>query len=121
VTRTIQVAMTDDMRYTPDRIEVRQGETVKLVVTNSGKILHELVLGTKQELDMHAAMMEKFPGMEHEEAHMVHVRSARSEPLVWNFNRAGLFQIACLIPGHYQAGMVGTIVVLPSGKQGSKS
>lgn len=119
--RTIEVAMTDNMRFTPDRIEVQQGETVKLVVRNSGKILHELVLGTQQALDSHAQMMMKFPGMEHDEAHMVHVKPTKSEPLVWNFNRPGEFQFACLIPGHYQAGMVGTVVVRPSNKQGNKS
>jgi uncharacterized cupredoxin-like copper-binding protein len=59
--------------------------------------------------------------MEHDEAHMVHVKPAKAEPLVWNFNRAGEFQFACLIPGHYEAGMVGTIVVLPSSNQGNKS
>lgn len=121
VMRTIEVAMTDNMRFTPDRIEVRQGETVKLVVKNGGKMLHELVLGTKQALDSHAQMMVKFPGMEHDEPHMVHVKPAKSEPLVWNFNRAGEFQFACLIPGHYQAGMVGTVVVRPSPQQGNKS
>jgi uncharacterized cupredoxin-like copper-binding protein len=119
--RTIQVAMTDNMRFTPDRIEVRQGETVKLVVKNSGKILHELVLGTKQELDAHSAAMAKHPGMEHDEAHMVHVKPANSKPLAWNFNRAGEFRFACLIPGHYQSGMFGTIVVRPSTTQGKKS
>jgi len=65
--------------------------------------------------------MVKFPGMEHDEAHMVHVRPAKNQPLVWNFNRAGEFQFACLIPGHYQAGMVGTIVVRPSNQQGNPS
>jgi uncharacterized cupredoxin-like copper-binding protein len=120
-TRTIEVSMTDNMRFTPERIEVRQGETVKLVVRNDGKILHELVLGTKKALDAHAEMMVKFPGMEHDEPHMVHVKPAKSEPLVWNFNRAGEFQFACLIPGHYQAGMVGTVVVRPSTPQGNKS
>jgi uncharacterized cupredoxin-like copper-binding protein len=121
ITRTIEIAMTDDMRFTPDRIEIRQGEMVKFVVKNGGKTLHELVLGTKPELDKHAALMVKFPGMEHDESHMVHVKPRKSEPLVWNFNRPGEFQFACLIPGHYQAGMVGTIVVLPSSNQGSKS
>jgi uncharacterized cupredoxin-like copper-binding protein len=121
VTRTIPVSMTDNMRFTPARIEVRQGETVRFVVKNSGKVLHEFVLGTRQELDAHAAMMASHPGMQHEEAHMVHVRSAKSKPLVWNFNRPGEFQFACLIPGHYQAGMVGSIIVLPASTQGNKS
>ena len=121
ITRTIEIRMTDNMRFTPERVEVRQGETVKLVVKNGGQMLHELVLGTKDELDAHAALMMKFPGMEHDEPHMVHVKPAGSEPLVWNFNRAGEFQFACLIPGHFQAGMVGTVVVLPSTKQGTRS
>ena len=120
-TRTIELVMMDNMRFTPDRVEVRQGETVKLVVRNSGKMLHELVLGTKLELDAHAAAMMKYPNMEHDEAHMVHVKPSDAEPLVWNFNRAGEFQFACLLPGHYQAGMVGTIVVQPAKTQGKKS
>lgn len=121
VTRIIEIRMTDNMRFTPERVEVRQGETVRLVVKNGGKMLHELVLGTKDELDAHAAAMTKFPGMEHDEAHMVHVKPAGTEPLVWNFNRPGEFQFACLIPGHYQAGMVGTIVVKPASNQGNRS
>lgn len=121
VARTIEIRMTDNMRFTPERVEVRQGETVRLVVKNGGRMLHELVLGTKEELDAHAAAMMKFPGMEHDEAHMVHVKPEASEPLVWNFNRAGEFQFACLLPGHYQAGMVGTIIVLPASKQGNRS
>lgn len=118
--RTITVAMTDNMRFTPDRIEVRRGETVKLVVKNNGRMLHELVLGTQRELDEHAALMVKFPDMEHDEAHMVHVKPATAEPLVWNFNRAGEFRYACLLPGHYQAGMVGTVVVLPANNPARK-
>jgi uncharacterized cupredoxin-like copper-binding protein len=84
-------------------------------------MLHEMVIGTKKELDEHAAMMLKFPGMEHDESHMIHVKPGLSAPLVWNFNRAGEFQYACLIPGHYQAGMFGTVVVAPTTHQGKKS
>lgn len=114
VRRTIQVTMTDNMRFAPDRIEVRQGETVRLVVKNAGKVLHELVIGTRQELDQHAAMMQKFPNMEHDEPYMAHVAAGKTGQLVWNFNRAGDFEFACLIPGHYQAGMIGRIRVLPA-------
>ena len=114
--RTIEIRMTDDMRFVPDRIEVRQGETVRLLVRNHGKMLHELVIGRKQELDEHAAMMVKFPGMEHDEPYMTHVSPGKRGQIVWNFNRPGEFQFACLIAGHYQAGMVGTINVVPSEK-----
>lgn len=113
VRRTIDIAMTDTMRFTPDRIEVREGETVRLRVKNSGQVLHELVIGTRADLDAHAEMMARHPGMEHDEPHMTHVKSGATGEVVWNFNRPGEFDFACLIPGHYQAGMVGTIRVLP--------
>jgi uncharacterized cupredoxin-like copper-binding protein len=113
--RTIEVAMTDDMRFTPSRIQVRQGETVKFVVRNKGKVLHEMVIGDRKTLDEHAALMQKFPDMEHDEPYMAHVAAGKQGTLVWNFNRAGEFDFACLIPGHYQAGMVGTIKVVASG------
>jgi uncharacterized cupredoxin-like copper-binding protein len=111
--RTIAIQMGDDMRFTPDRIEVRQGETVRLVVRNAGKVLHELVIGTPEELRKHAALMQKFPGMEHDEPYMAHVKPGAAGELTWNFNRPGTFQFACLIPGHFEAGMLGTIVVHP--------
>jgi len=109
--RTIEIAMSDNMRFTPDRLQVKRGETVKLVVTNGGQLMHELVIGSKKELDEHAAMMAKFPGMEHDEPYMTHVGPGKTGELVWTFNRAGEFDFACLIAGHYQAGMVGKIKV----------
>jgi uncharacterized cupredoxin-like copper-binding protein len=114
--RTIEIRMTDAMRFTPDRIEVKQGETVRLVHKNDGKIMHEFVLGTKKELDEHAALMIKFPNMEHDEPYMAHVGSGKTGEIVWTFNRVGEFDFACLIPGHYQAGMVGKVKVVAVGK-----
>lgn len=111
VKRTVTLSMTDNMRFTPDKLSFKQGETVRFVIRNQGKLLHELVIGTKAELDAHAAMMVKFPGMEHDEPYMAHVAAGKSGGLVWTFNRAGEFDFACLIAGHYQAGMVGTITV----------
>ena len=111
VKRTIEVRMIDAMRYTPDRIEVRLGETVRFVHRNDGKVLHEFVIGTKQELEQHAALMRKYPGMEHDEPYMAHVAAGNTAEMIWTFNREGEFDFACLIPGHYEAGMVGKIVV----------
>lgn len=112
VTRTITLNMSDNMRFTPDRIEVRQGETVRLRMRNSGKAMHELVIGTPRELEEHSALMLKNPGMEHDEPYMAHVAPGKSGEIVWTFNRAGEFEFACLIGGHYQAGMKGTIRVI---------
>lgn len=113
VTRTIEIRMLDAMRFVPDRIELRQGETVRFIHRNDGAVMHEFVLGTRQVLDEHAELMMKFPGMEHDEPHMVHVGPGRTGEMVWTFNRPGEFDFACLIPGHYQAGMVGKVKVLP--------
>ena len=113
VQRTITLRMGDDMRFAPAHIEVREGETVRLVVRNKGQILHEIVLGTQASLAQHAQMMLKHPGMEHDEPYMAHVKAGNQGDLVWTFNRPGRFDFACLIPGHYQAGMVGTINVVP--------
>lgn len=110
-TRTIEIKMLDTMRFTPDLISVRQGETVKLVMSNTGKIQHELVIGTKKELDEHAALMAKFPTMEHDEPYMAHVAPGKTGEIVWTFNRPGEFDFACLMAGHYQAGMTGKIKV----------
>jgi uncharacterized cupredoxin-like copper-binding protein len=73
--------------------------------------MHEMVIGTRDELDSHAALMLKHPNMEHDELWMAHVEPGRSGDLIWTFNRTGEFEFACLLPGHYQAGMRGTIRV----------
>ncbi len=112
VKRTITLAMTDNMRFTPDKIEVNEGDTIKLVMQNTGKVMHEMVIGTKKELEEHAALMVKFPGMEHDEPYMAHIAPGKTGTIIWTFNRAGDFDFACLIAGHYQAGMVGKITVL---------
>lgn len=111
VRRTIDVRMGDDMRFTPDRIDVRRGETLRLRVRNTGKVMHEFVIGTQAENAKHAELMIKFPNMEHDEPYMAHVAPGQTGEIVWTFNRAGTFEFACLIAGHYQAGMVGTINV----------
>jgi uncharacterized cupredoxin-like copper-binding protein len=109
--RVIEVRMTDAMRFAPDAIGVKLGETVRFVIKNDGKMMHEMVIGTRTELDEHAALMLKFPNMEHDEPYMAHVSPGKSGEIVWQFNRAGDFMFACLIAGHYQAGMVGRIKV----------
>ncbi len=112
--RTVVVTMTDDMRFKPDRLEIKQGETVRFVVKNAGKMMHEMVIGTRKELDEHAVLMIKFPNMEHDEPYMAHVDAGKQADIIWHFNRPGEFEFACLIAGHYQAGMRGKITVRAS-------
>jgi uncharacterized cupredoxin-like copper-binding protein len=106
--------MGDNMRFTPERIEVAQGETLRLTLTNTGKVMHELVIGTQKELTEHAALMKRFPNMEHEEPYMAHVAPGKTGEIIWTFNRPGEFDFACLLPGHFEAGMMGKIVVKAS-------
>jgi uncharacterized cupredoxin-like copper-binding protein len=109
--RTIPITMDDSMHYSRREIRVRQGETVTFVISNKGKLMHELVIGTEDELQKHAELMRKFPGMEHDEPYMAHVKPGATERLTWRFTKAGTFLFGCLVAGHFEAGMKGTIVV----------
>ena len=111
VTRTITMDMTDEMRFFPSVLNVKRGETVRFVLANKGATLHEMVIGTPEELKEHAALMKKFPDMEHDEPYMAHVKPGATGEIVWHFNRAGEFSYACLVAGHFEAGMVGRVVV----------
>ncbi len=110
VTRTVDIDMVE-MRFTPATLEAKQGDTVRFRVRNSGALMHEMVIGTPGELKAHAEMMKKHPGMEHDEPYMAHVAPTKTETIVWQFTRTGEFKYACLIPGHFESGMVGTIKV----------
>lgn len=109
--RTITIRMSDDMRFAPNHIDVKLGETLRLRAENQGKVMHEIVIGTRAELEAHAEMMKKHPDMEHDEPYMAHVAPGQRGEIVWTFNREGDFEFACLLPGHFEAGMRGTIRV----------
>jgi uncharacterized cupredoxin-like copper-binding protein len=109
--KTIRVDMADTMRFTPSKLAVKRGDTVRFVAANRGKVMHEMVLGTLDELKRHAEMMRKHPGMEHDEPHMLHVQPGKTGEMGWRFTKAGEFYYGCLIPGHFEAGMVGKITV----------
>ena len=109
--RAINVDMSDAMRFAPAEIKVKRGETIRFVVRNSGKTMHEMVLGTLPELKEHADLMKKHPGMEHDEPYMAHVAPGKTQTVVWQFTKAGEFYYGCLIPGHFEAGMIGKVIV----------
>jgi uncharacterized cupredoxin-like copper-binding protein len=109
--RSVTIGMSDRMRFTPDRLALRLGDTVRLVVVNRGRALHELVLGTEAELRTHAEAMKRHPDMAHDAPYMAHVPPGQRVQIVWHFNRPGRFLYGCLLPGHWDAGMVGHILV----------
>ena len=111
ITQTIEISMSDQMRFTPNIIKVKKGDVILFEHTNNGQLMHEFVLGTPDTLDEHAELMKKFPGMEHSEPYMLHVAPGKSGKMVWRFSETGEFAFGCLIPGHYDAGMKGTVIV----------
>ena len=131
--RTVRIDMNDSMRFVaiaaphggratdaragtpphamPADIVVKHGETVRFLVRNEGKVMHEMVIGTMKELKEHAELMRRFPNMEHDEPYMAHVAPGKEGEIVWQFTRPGEFHYACLIPGHMEAGMIAKITV----------
>ena len=111
VSRTVAITMSDSMRFSPASVSVKKGETIRLVLKNEGKLKHEMVLGTIEELKEHAALMVKFPQMEHADPNQASVEAGKTGELIWQFTKAGTFDFACLQAGHYEAGMKGQVVV----------
>ena len=111
VSRTIEIGMSDEMKFEPNVIKVKKGEVIAFVHENHGQMMHEFVLGTGELLDEHAEMMKKFPNMEHSEPYMSHVAPGKKGEMVWKFDKEGEFSFGCLIPGHYDAGMTGKVIV----------
>jgi uncharacterized cupredoxin-like copper-binding protein len=112
--RTIQVTMQESdgkMLFVPDRIEVHTGEQIRFVLYNSGELEHEFVLATPEENLEHAKAMEMNPQMTHTDPNARRVAPKQTDEMLWKFTKPGQFQYACLIPGHLQAGMSGTVDV----------
>lgn len=111
VKHTIKIDMTDSMHFNPARIKIKQGDTIRFLVKNSGKIKHELILGSLKTLKEHGESMKNSPNMAHVEPNMVTVDPGQSSELIWQFTHIGKVHFACLQPGHYDAGMAGAILV----------
>lgn len=111
VNRTIAVTMDDAMRFTPSQIEVKAGETIRFFIRNAGKVPHEMVIGTMDELKAHAEMMRKMPDMKHAEPNMITLEPGQRGGIVWQFDKLGTVDFACLVPGHLEAGMAGKVRV----------
>lgn len=111
VSRTIEIRMDDNMRFEPQSIEVKKGETIRLQVSNAGAIAHELVLGPKHELLEHAEQMRQGSQHAHHSDNAITLQAGESGEILWTFKDSGVLDFACLIPGHYEAGMKGEAIV----------
>ena len=115
ITRSVEVRMDDHMRFTPNRVDVQAGETIRFVLHNDGQVTHEMVLGDEAQIKAHALAMQQGAG--HGDAHSHGAGAAITVPagqrgeLVVKFDQVQTLQMACLVPGHYEAGMRGTVNV----------
>ncbi|HDZ71654.1 cupredoxin family protein [Aurantimonas sp. C2-6-R+9] len=113
--RTIEITMLEtedgDMLFEPSKIEVKKGETIRFVIANDGVLEHEFVMDTSEGVQEHKLLMEKFPEMEHADPNAIRLPAEEAGEIVWTFTKAGDFQFACLIPGHYDMGMHGPLTV----------
>ena len=113
--RTVTVTMMEDgdggMLFKPATLNVREGETLRLKFVNKGELEHEFVMDAHEGIMEHKALMERFPEMEHDDPNAIRLAPGASGEIVWTFANAGAFGFACLIPGHYDSGMKGDIVV----------
>ncbi|MFN0318502.1 MAG: plastocyanin/azurin family copper-binding protein [Burkholderiales bacterium] len=120
VTREIKIAALDAMRYDPTNITVKMGETIRFVVTNMGQVQHEFIIADAKEHEEHAQMMRKMPNMKHEDSNALTLAPGETKVLLWEFGKGGEFEVACHVPGHFEAGMRGKVTVsgiLPSGNE----
>lgn len=114
-TRTIQVKLMEtaegEMIFEPKVLEFKAGETVRLAIENIGEQEHEFVMDTVDAVAKHKAVMNEFPEMEHDDPNAVRLAPGEKGEIIWTFANTGSFQFACLIPGHYEAGMHGALSV----------
>lgn len=111
ISRTIKITALDTMRYDKNSIQAKSGETIRFVVTNAGKIKHEFAIGTREEQLEHAEMMASMPDMKHEEGNAISLEPGETRELIWQFGKASAVEIACHLPGHYDAGMKARVSV----------
>jgi len=116
--RVVKVVMREEgtkkgtkMLFEPAQISVRKGEQIRFLLENDGTESHEFVLATVAENRKHAKLMKKYPHMEHDDPNAKRLTPFTEGEIVWKFTKRGTFEYACLIPGHLEAGMHGTINV----------
>ncbi len=112
--RDIDIIMkeADGKMKLPNSIAVKKGEQIRFKLKNDGVVDHEIVLATLEGNLKHAKEMEKFPNMEHDDPNAKRLAPGQSaEQTLGKFTRPGALDFSCLIRGHRQAGMSGTVTV----------
>lgn len=112
--RVVEIVMREGdgaMSFSPDRVDIKRGEQIRFILKNDGLLAHEFMLATVKENNEHAKLMERFPNMEHDDPNGKRLDPGKTAEILWKFTKVGTFEFACLIPGHRQAGMHGSVAV----------
>lgn len=114
VNRTIRITASDEMRFAPSSLEVKDGETIRFIVTNKGELAHDFTIGTPKMQKAHQKEMEEMMQddghkMEHNDPNALFLQPGETKELVWKFKKTAKLEIGCNVPGHYQAGMKGEV------------
>jgi uncharacterized cupredoxin-like copper-binding protein len=112
--RTVEILIKEEygaMEYVPNKIAVKRNEQIRFVLKNVDIQTHEFLLASVADNQKHAEVMKKHPEMEHDDPNGKSLAPKGTAEILWRFSKPGTFEFACLIPGHREAGMVGTVVV----------
>lgn len=112
--RTVEVTMAEGegtMAFSPEEVDAKVGEQIKFIIKNVGTLKHEFRLDSLADNAHHKIEMEKNPEMEHGDPNAESVEPGKQAEILWKFSKPGTFEFACLIPGHYDAGMHSRVVV----------
>ena len=131
VSRVIKVIMYDNY-YEPNSFKVKAGETIKFEVENVGELVHEFNIANKMMHMKHQPEMQKMveneillsdsidkdkmkkmakidKSMAHSHSNSVLLEPKQKGEIIWKFDNAANIEIACNVPGHYQAGMIAPV------------
>ena len=131
VSRTIKVVMYDNY-YEPSSFQIKSGETIKFEVENAGMLVHEFNIANKMMHMKHQPEMMKMveneilladsidkekmkkmakmdKSMGHSHSNSVLLEPKQKGDIIWKFDNAVNIEVACNVPGHYQAGMIAKV------------
>lgn len=109
--RTIHIVGNDQLQFDPETVDVQVGETIAFEIENTGSVDHEFVLGSADYQEEHEEEMQSGEMEMGHEPNELEVPAGETATLAWHFTGAGTTEFGCHEPGHFPAGMVGTITV----------
>lgn len=112
INQTVQVSLYDNMRFSVENFKFKAGDTIRFIIVNDSQMVHEFAIGDKAEMREHALMMRNMPDMKHDEGNVISLAPGEVREMIWTFSNAGIFEAACNLPGHYDAGMKAVVEVV---------